>query len=187
MTLKEMKKTVLALIEELNPDSEYLTDDPDIQAKINDVINLVQLELARMKKIADVTTEIFEEATTYKLREKIDRFYQLKQLRFKTQSGDVGDFEIIDDMVMFNEAGHATIFYYKMPQPINADTQDEHELEISQDALGIMPYGVAADILKSDVSANYGQIYKQRYEEMLQRLDPRYNLGSVVIEGGVDF
>ena len=39
MTLKEMKKKVLALIEELNPLSEYLTDDPDIQAKINDVIN----------------------------------------------------------------------------------------------------------------------------------------------------
>ena len=187
MTLKEVKKTTLALIEELNPDSEYLTDDPDIHAKLNDVINLVQLELARMKKITDVTTEIFEDAATYKLSEKIDRFYQLIQVRFKTESGESGDFEILDDIVMFNEAGHATIFYYKLPQIINIDTPDEHKLEISQDALGILPYGVAADILKSDVSANYGQIYKQRYEEMLQRLDPRYNLGSVVIEGGVDF
>ena len=51
MTLLEMKKKVLGLIEELNPDSEYLTDDPDIATKINDVINLVMFELARIKKI----------------------------------------------------------------------------------------------------------------------------------------
>ena len=49
-----------------------------------------------------------------------------------------------------------------------------------------MPYGVAADLLKSDVSNNYGQIYAQRYETMVQRLDPRYNTGSVYIEGGFE-
>ena len=51
MTLTEMKKKVLGLIEELNPLSEFLTDDPDIQAKINDVINQILYELARFKKI----------------------------------------------------------------------------------------------------------------------------------------
>ena len=53
MTLKEMKRKVLALIEELNPDSDLLTDDPDIATKINEVINQVMFELARMKKIPD--------------------------------------------------------------------------------------------------------------------------------------
>ena len=33
MNLSEIKKRVYALIEELNPDSEYLTDDVDYQAK----------------------------------------------------------------------------------------------------------------------------------------------------------
>ena len=51
MTLLELKKKVLGLIEELNPESEYLTDDPDIATKINDVINMVMFELARLKKI----------------------------------------------------------------------------------------------------------------------------------------
>ena len=49
-----------------------------------------------------------------------------------------------------------------------------------------MPYGIAADLLKSDVSAEYGAIYATRYETMLQRLDPRYQMTSVYIEGGVD-
>ena len=51
MTLTEMKKKVLRLIEEINPNSELLTDDPDIANKINDVINQIQNELARIKKI----------------------------------------------------------------------------------------------------------------------------------------
>ena len=42
---------VLALIEELNPNSENLTDDPDISAKINYVFNQVLYEMARFKKI----------------------------------------------------------------------------------------------------------------------------------------
>ena len=46
-----MKTKALSLIEELNPNSELLTDDPDIQEKINDVINQKMFELARMKKI----------------------------------------------------------------------------------------------------------------------------------------
>ena len=45
MTLKEMKQKVLSMIEELNPLSDVLTDDPDIAAKINDVINQVMYEM----------------------------------------------------------------------------------------------------------------------------------------------
>ena len=51
MTLLEMKKKVLRLIEEINDKSALLTDDPDIANKINDVINQIQNELARIKKI----------------------------------------------------------------------------------------------------------------------------------------
>jgi hypothetical protein len=48
-----------------------------------------------------------------------------------------------------------------------------------------MPYGVAADLLKSDVSTEYGTIYATRYESMKQQLDPRYQLATVYVEGGV--
>ena len=59
MTLKEMKNKVLKLIEESNPESELLTDDPDISAKINDVINQIQNEMSRIKKIpANETMEV---------------------------------------------------------------------------------------------------------------------------------
>ena len=48
-----------------------------------------------------------------------------------------------------------------------------------------MPYGVAGDLLKSDVASNYGTIYSARYREMLSELDPRNAMGSVFIDGGI--
>ena len=60
MTAKEKIREILALIEELNPDSELLTKDPDIQAKIFSVTNHVMFELARLKKIpayVEITVE----------------------------------------------------------------------------------------------------------------------------------
>lgn len=179
MTLKELKRDVLALIEELNADSEYLTDDPDIQAKINSVINQVQLELCRMKKITAYSTESVTGGEVYELND-LDDFYQLKNIRTNNESS----YEIIDNMVIFAEDCEATFFYYKYPKMITEETADTYKFELSKDALGILPYGVASKLLKSDVSAQYGATYTQEYETMLQRLDSRYSTGSVHIEGG---
>ena len=60
MTLLEMKKQVLKLIEEINPKSELLTDDPDIANKINDVINQIQNELARIKEFGRLSMNSME-------------------------------------------------------------------------------------------------------------------------------
>lgn len=178
MTLLEMKKKVLALIEEIADKDKATTSDPDIEAKLNFVINQIQNELARMKKInAKMTKDVLEneslDLTT------LDNFYQLNIIRGV-------EFESVEQFVKFLETGTADIYYYKYPTKIDDKTEDTFELELSSDALEIMPYGVAADLLKSDVSNNYGQIYAARYREMLQTLDPRVNMGSVYIEGGMD-
>lgn len=186
MTLKEAKTKVLSLIEELDAENELLTDDPDISAKINHVISQIQNELARIKKIPAMTTEEVSGEEVFDLT-TLDQFYQLRSVRFQGESGEEASYEIIDNMVLFSENGTAVIFYYKYPELLNENTKDSYELELSQDALEILPYGVAADLLKSDVSNNYGKIYAERYETMLQRLDPRYAVGgSMIVEGGVD-
>lgn len=84
------------------------------------------------------------------------------------------------------ESGTLEIDCYVYPERITADTPESYEFEVSADVLEIMPYGIAADLLKSDVSTEYGSVYATRYETMLQRLDPRYHMTSVYIEGGVD-
>lgn len=162
-----------------------LTDDPDISSKINDVINQVQFELARMKKIMAHTSQDVVAGEVFDLK-TITSFYQLRLVRFKNTKGDDASYELIDNMVVFDEDGVANIFYYKYPEPITAETKDNYVFELSEDALEILPYGAAADILKSDVSTNYGQIYAQRYETMIQRLDSRYSTGIISVEGGVN-
>ena len=197
MTLKEQKYKILSLIEELNPESDYLTDDPDIQAKINSVINQVQTELARLKKIpAKYEFNTTENKTL--LITDIPECYQLKELT-TTKYNLVGDIEIqFDDDVEEN----VTIYYYKYPTLIDViitlnegetskeaskRIDEEYNFELAQDVLEIMPYGVAADLLKNDMISNYGKYYYERYNEMKQMIDSRKTTGIVVAEGGLDF
>ena len=179
MTLLEIKKKVLQLIEEISPDNANLTDDPDIKAKLNSVINMVQFELARMKKIPAYVSRAVNEGEVVDMN-TLDNFYQLRLIRF------TGSYELIEDMAVFLEDGTADIYYYKYPVAITDETPDTYEFELSLDALEILPFGVAGDLLKSDVSAQYGAVYSQRYESMLQRLDSRYSMGGISFEGGVD-
>jgi len=178
MTLLEIKKKVLQLIEEIS-DNANLTDDPDIKAKLNSVINMVQFELARMKKIpAYVQREV--KAGEVVDMNTLENFYQLRLIRF------TGDYDLMENLAIFKEDGTADIYYYRYPVAITDSTPDTYEFELSLDALEILPFGVAGDLLKSDVSAQYGAIYSQRYETMLQRLDSRYSMGGISFEGGVD-
>ena len=185
MTSLEMKKKVLALIEELNPDSEYLTDDPDISAKHNEVTNQVMFELARMKKIPKY---IEMEVTA---GDKIEFADLEKECGYEIfQLGNVVGVNHVTKasgtIIKILESGTAEIDVFVYPERITEKTKDKaYEFELSNDALEIMPYGIAADLLKSDVSAEYGRVYAERYETMLARLDPRYAMTSIYIEGGV--
>jgi hypothetical protein len=179
MTLEEMKQKVYSLIEAYSEDAEDLTEDEDLALKMNSVINQVQNELARMKKIEEYTTLNGREGDVVDFSSIDNNLYQLNIVKGL-------DCEIIGQKIKFNEEGTAEVYYYRYPSQINADTDDSQELDLSIDALEIMPYGVAADLLKSDVSSNYGQIYADRYREMKSELDPRYAMGSVYIEGGIE-
>jgi hypothetical protein len=186
MTLYEMKKKVLGMIEELNPDSTLLTDDPDIATKINDVINQIMFELARMKKIAKyVEMDVAEgDLVTF---EDIEAAVGYVVYQVGTVSGVRYDPKANGTILKMLESGTAEIDCFVYPERIDSKTKDTgYEFELSDDALEIMPYGVAAHLLLSDVSAEYGKIYNEEYERRLQRLDPRYQIGAFTVEGGVN-
>lgn len=185
MTLREMKKKVLQLIEEIDDTQASLTSDPDIEAKMHSVINAVMFEVARMKKIPAYIEQSVTAGEVLNLN-TLDNFYQLKLMRIENESCYDANFELMENLVIVKESGTAKIFYYKYPASITDETEDTYEFELSQDALEIMPYGIAGDLLKSDVSTEYGAVYSARYEGMLQRLDPRYSMGSITIERGVN-
>lgn len=184
MTLLELKKKTLGLIEEVNPNHEALTEDPDIAAKHNDVTNQVMFEMCRIKKLPKyaelevtegdlVTFENIEAAVGYEV-------YQLG-----TVSGVSYTPKADGTVLKILESGTLEVNCYVYPERITEKTKDSYEFELTPDVLEIMPYGIAADLLKSDVSTEYGSIYATRYETMLNRLDPRYSMTSIYIEGGV--
>ncbi len=183
MTLKDMKKKTLSLIEEIvdNPDEpqiESLTNDPDIEAKLNYVINQIQYELSRIKKLPEYVEMEVEKGDLISFNTINSRtgneVYQIDICRGI-------DYELKADgtIVKCLEDGILELEYYKYPTRIDKTTPDTFELELSDDVLEIMPYGIAADLLKSDVSNAYGNVYANRYENMKQELDTRYNTGYI--------
>lgn len=184
MTLKEMKRKVLSLIEELNQESEFLTDDPDIATKLNDVINQVMFELIRMKKIAKYSEMDVTEGDLITF-EDIGKVVGYDIYQLGTVQGARHDYKANGTVLKILETGTLEIDCFVYPESITDKTKDSYEFELSADVLEIMPYGVAADLLKSDISTEYGAIYATRYEQMKQMLDPRNNMNSIYIEGGV--
>ena len=184
MTLDEMDRKVLSLIEELNPNSEHLTDDPDIQAKKRYVTNQIMYELARMKKIPKYFEMQVnkEDIVSFADFEKKcgSEIYQVALVSGaqNTSKANGTVYKVLEDGVLEVEC-----FVY--PERITDKTKGNYEFELSADALEVMPYGIAADLLKSDVSAEYGTIYANRYESMKQMLDPRYQTSYITIDGGV--
>ena len=178
MTLEEMKEKVYSMIEEYNEEAEDLTEDEDFALKMNSVINQVQNELARIKKLPASKEIYVEEGQIMKL-DAIDKdMYQLDKIKGVDVDIDLNE-------VTFKEEGTAKVYYYKYPKQIDSSTEDDYIFELSTDVLEIMPYGVAGDLLKSDVSSQYGAVYSSRYRELLQGLDTRYGIGEVYIDGGI--
>ena len=184
MKLDEMKKKVLGLIEELNPNSTLLTDDPDIATKLEDVLTQIMFELARFKKIPDYVEMNVSKGSLLRYEDITDEtdyeVYQLRAIRGV-------DHEIKADgtVIKILEDGIAEIEYFRYPARITDKNRAKYEFDLSQDVLEIVPYGVAGDLLKSDVSSDYGRIYSERYEMMKRELDSRYVMPIISIKGGV--
>ena len=179
MTLGDMKEKVYSLIEEYSEDNDDLTEDEDLALKMNGVINQIQNELARYKKIPGYKSLVVKKDEEKLFTDIDSNLYQLNLVRGVNS-------DTVANRIIFNEDGTAKIYYYKYPEQITSETDDDFTFELTTDVLEIMPYGVAGDLLKSDVSSQYGTIYSNRYRELISQLDFRYGTGFVELEGGVE-
>lgn len=180
----DMKTKVLSLIEEISPNNENLTDDPDIAAKYEYVLTQIMFEMARIKKIPDYVEMDVEEGDLIRFEDITDEtdyeVYQIDQVR-----GVAHERKAQGTVIKILEDGKAEVEYFRYPTRITDKNREKYTFELSEDVLEIMPYGIAADLLKSDVSAEYGSVYATRYEQMKQMLDPRYQMTYITIEGGI--
>ena len=196
MTAKEMKIKAFSLIEEYYPGQTLLAEDEDVLNKINGVINQIQMELMQYRKInASIEIEVTEsDDHEFDLINYMSDYYQISQIRFD----DDTEYSIYNDTIISlpeNYVGTFTVYYYKYPEMMRltfnnsteaANYDKRFEFELDPILLEVMPYGIAADLLKMDMISNYGRYFAERYNEMKNALDSRKSSGRIVISGGVD-
>lgn len=179
MTLEEFKVKVYSIIEEYSEDADELTEDEDLALKMNSCINTIMNEMSRFKKINGYTTLEVNEGDNLAMSDIAEDMYQLNLIRGV-------DYETIQNRVLFNETGTAQVYYYKYPEQITNDTENDYVFELDTEAIEIMVYGVAGLLLASDISNQYGQIYTNLYREKINTLDSRKAMASVYIDGGIN-
>jgi hypothetical protein len=193
MTLKENKKITLALIEEYTKGNEKLTDDTDIQDRINLLYAPAYQELSQYKKI--VRTKVLKEigdATDEEGYEEMSmpaNMYQYKKIVAWDSKGKevTPDYKILGKKIYIKrDSNYQYILeYYINPTQITENTSDDFVLEIDQDVQNILPYQVANDILKVDPSADYSA-FEREYQRKRELLDGSINSNpTVVIEEGI--
>lgn len=192
MTWENLKAETYRLLQEYVEDEDELTDDEDIANNIIPATNKILFELARAKRIEAYQTVEVTKDEMLDLK-TLANYYQLKNIRFKSDDADNSfnefvdspDYDMVGNYVTFNKNGTATIYYYRYPTLITEDTSENFELELDMDALNIAPTGIAGTILMTDISNQYGSVFLNQYQQMLQRLDSRTSDISIMIEGGI--
>lgn len=193
MTAREIKIKTFGLIEELYPELNGLADDEDILKKINGIINSVVFELSRIKKIPTKYQYKVSKDTAKLALKDIPDFYQLIKIP-SINYELIGDYEIGFILNGLDEE-MIDIYYYKLPVKMKIEfgeneDSDEYdktfEFDLSEDALEIAPYGIAADILKNDMITNYGKYFNERYQILKNELDTRITNSTAIIDGGLD-
>ena len=197
MRLKEMKIKTFSLIEEYYPDVPDLAEDEDLINKINGVVNQIIMDLMKYRKLpASKEVEIKEkDSKILDLSELLADCYQISNFYF---GEEVVDYKMPNETTLIlpeEYVGTFTIYYYKFPKLAKTMFENDDErtaednnfiFEQDPDILEIMPYGIAADLLKMDMISNYGSYFYQRYTELKQMIDSRKTKGLVIITGGVD-
>lgn len=198
MNLKENKILTLALIEEYNPDSEFLSDDEDIIARLNSIYNACLMNLARQKRIERTYTYDDRTETTETMYEEFSLpadWYMIRDILVQDSEtnsikGTQPDYYRIGNKLYINSAVHGThiLRYYAYPKLIKADEDDErYRFDIDQDIQFLLPYAVASDILKSDRSVDYTS-FENKYRTELSALAPQKEEMQVFInDNGLEF
>lgn len=202
MTLGDIKATAYALIDEYAPDEPTFTEDEDLSAKMNLIANISCHELSGIKPIKRITAITrtgrgttdyergFELPSGIKKIEQIVAYDEttgkpinpIYEIRYGVAKV-VGEVTTYVDMIYINDLtdGNFFIKYQKYPTNITKDTLDTLELELDLDAQMVLPFAIASDILKSDVSADYS-IFQRRYEDQLKKLDVRKSKGMIIVD-----
>lgn len=199
MNYLDNKKITLSLIEEFNPDSEFLTDDSDIQTRLVSIYNTCLMNIARLKRVEkDYTFDDKEETENDNFQEfdLPSDVYVIKDIIVQDSDtnnirGNQADYYRVGKKLYINTKikGTHILRYYGYPKEIPSDIEekgeDTYKFDIDKDIQYLLPYAVASDILKIDKSVDY-TAFENKYRMELQSLFSGKEEMHVHIDGGYD-
>lgn len=183
MTLGQAKDKIMMLLDDYMIDSPP-TDDEETLAKLPGLIQTAQVFLSTIKKIRkSVVIDHQPNGGWYAEYDLPSDYAQAFKMRDKTGKGY--NVEFLGQKVLVQDTAPQVIRidYFAYPTEITADTPDTFVFELDQDAQQIIPYYVAADILKTDPSADY-TAFEVKLNNMINSLDTRQSV-TVSIQGGI--
>lgn len=180
-SIKEIKRYILAIIEEYSTNDLYTSDDEDINKRIIPLINLHYQLLANQTGIEKKKS--FEIVKNEELDEREYQTFSLSSLCqqligvrvIKNDSGNDIDYYYLNKRlyVKNNFSGLIEVQYNAFAEDLTEipdDKIDETELEIDVNAILVLCYEVAGDILKTDVSADYAA-FDTKAQQVIGALD----------------
>lgn len=180
-SIKEIKKYILAIIEEYSTSDLYSSDDEDINKRIIPLINLHYQLLANQtgidkKKTFEIekNTELDErEYSAYSLSSQCQQLIGVRVI--KNEDGNDIDYYYLNKKLYIknNFTGTIEAEYRAFAEDLTEipdDKIDETELDIDINAVLVLCYEVAGDILKTDVSADY-TAFDTKAQQIIQALD----------------
>ena len=186
MTLLEAKNTAMKLIDQYSSTTEP-TDDTETADKLSSLFDAAQVFACTIKPIYKSITIAYTPGVSVLVEYDLPAdFRQLKSAR--DENGNNYWAEVLGKKILFSgdEAHTIRVDYYAYPSHISDDTPDTYEFEVDQDVQQIIPYRVAADILKTDPSVDY-TAFELVYNNMISNIDPRPTAGIFHVSGGINF
>lgn len=165
MTLGEAKNKVYMLLDEHSSGGE-IEHDADLELKMTAFFDIAQKQLAGIKKIFAMKSYVLKSGVTgYRPPKKLSTAIRLyvdgKLKRVLWQGGE---------LYIPWSGKVAVLEYFKIPDDLNSESDDETEFEIAEDAQECMPFFVAAQHLVSDLVMDYGAMLTM-YDRMVSTLN----------------
>lgn len=169
MTLGEAKEKVYMLLDEHSAGGE-VEHDEDIELKMVRFFDTAQKQLSQIKKILKAKKITAQSGKTeYAMPSDFRSLYRIWRdgvsvtNRYRWRGGKL--------LIPEREAGREFVVeYFANPETIPADSGDEYEFELSEDACECMPFFVAAQQLLPDLVMDYGSMLNM-YSQAVGLLD----------------
>ena len=179
-SIKEIKRYILAIIEEYSTNDLYTSDDEDINKRLIPLINIHyqmlfnQSENIKAKKIeVKIDNEMSrDEYKPYSLGSLCAKFLGIRVI--KSDYKDIDYYSLNKKLYIKNNYEGLIEAQYKPYcedlSEIPNEKLDETELDLDVNSVIVLCYHVASDVLKTDVGADY-TAFDQKASKVISALD----------------